>query len=136
MRSPSMERPYSLSCHCGDIRFVVDADLTDLHECNCSTCGRSGFIHWKVPAQAVRLTVEKRRLSTYLWRDIGGHHFCSRCGTAIFRTGYPGDGVSVNARCVENIDVFKLNIRRFDGRNSMPVGSDERSSRGSVACRD
>ncbi|HEV2175180.1 MAG TPA: hypothetical protein VGR71_16525 [Nitrospira sp.] len=118
-----MERPYSLSCHCGDIRFVVDAELTDLHECNCSTCRRSGFIHWKVLAHAIRLITEKQRLSTYVWREIsGGHHFCSRCGTAILRTGYPGDRVSINARCIENTDIFELNVRRFDGRNSMPPG--------------
>jgi hypothetical protein len=72
---------------------------------------------------AVRLTTEKQRLSTYVWHDIsGGHHFCPRCGTAMVRTGYPGDRVSINARCIENIDVFKLAVRRYDGRKEMPPG--------------
>jgi len=118
-----MQRPYTLSCHCGDIRFEVDAELTDLLECNCSTCRRSGFLHWKVPASKVRLLTEKRRLATYLWRDAaGGHQFCPTCGTAMLRTGYPGDRISVNARCIEYIDVFELDIRRYDGRNEMPPG--------------
>ena len=33
-----MERPYTLSCHCGNIRFEVDAELENVGECNCSTC--------------------------------------------------------------------------------------------------
>ena len=118
-----MPRPYQLSCHCGGVRLEVDADLADLVECNCSTCGRSGFLHWKVPAEGVRLLTEKRRLSTYVWREItSGHHFCPVCGTAMLRTGYPGDRVSLNARCLEGVDVFRLDIRRYDGRNDMPPG--------------
>jgi hypothetical protein len=79
-----MTRPYMLSCHCGAIRLEVDAELTELHECNCSTCARSGFVHWKVPVEAVRLVTQKRQLATYLWRNAdGGHHFCPTCGTAM-----------------------------------------------------
>jgi hypothetical protein len=118
-----MERPYSLSCHCGSIRLEVDAELTGLLECNCSTCRRSGFLHWKVPNKAVKLVTERRAMTAYLWRDAaGGHHFCPTCGTAMLRTGYPAERVSVNARCIEGIDVFTLEVRRYDGRNEMPPG--------------
>lgn len=118
-----MERPYVLSCHCGDIRLEIDAELTEVLECNCSMCGRSGFLHWKVPAKSLRLITEKRRLTTYVWRDVaGGHQFCATCGTGILRTGYPGDRVSVNARCIEGIDVFVLSIRRYDGSRA-PIAS-------------
>ncbi|MBB4184028.1 hypothetical protein GGE07_000641 [Sinorhizobium terangae] len=118
-----MQRPYRLSCHCGDISLEVDAELSRLVECNCSTCRRSGFLHWKVDAAAVRLITEKRRLSSYIWRDVnGGHHFCPTCGTAIMRSGYPGDRVSLNARCIEGVDVFTLEIERYDGQNDMPPG--------------
>ena len=120
-----MSRPYSLSCHCGAIRMVVDADLRGLVECNCSTCGRSGFVHWKVPVEAVRLVTQKVRLSAYVWRDAdGGHHFCPTCGTAMYRTGYR-DRLSVNARCLEGVDVFNLDIGRYDGRALMPPGATE-----------
>jgi len=115
-----MQRPYSLSCHCGSIRIEVDAELTGLHECNCSTCGRAGFLHCKVPVEAVRLVTEKQRLSTYVWRDVtGGHHFCPTCGTAMLRTGYERQ-VSVNARCLDGVDVFELTIGRYDGLREMP----------------
>jgi hypothetical protein len=96
-----MTRPYMLSCHCGAIRLEVDAELTGLHECNCSICARSGFMHWKVSVESVRLVTQKRQLSTYLWRDTdGGHHFCPTCGTAMLRSGYR-DRISVNARCLK-----------------------------------
>jgi hypothetical protein len=39
----------TLSCHCGAIRLECNAPLERLGECNCSTCGRHGFLHWKVP---------------------------------------------------------------------------------------
>ena len=117
------ERPYRLSCHCGSIRLEVDADLEGLLECNCSTCRRHGFLHWKVPSSAVSLKTERVLLSTYAWRDItGAHHFCPTCGTSILRTGYADGKVSINARCIEEIDVFSLEVRRYDGRKDMPPG--------------
>ena len=117
-----MQRPYALSCHCGEIRIEVDAELVDLVECNCSTCRRSGFLHWKVKLSAVRLLTEKRKVATYMWRAIGGHHFCPTCGTGMFRMPYPDEIVSINARCLEGVDVFALPTRRFDGRNIIPPG--------------
>jgi hypothetical protein len=117
-----MPQPNRLSCHCGSIRLEVDAELTGLYECNCSTCARSGFLHWKVPVEAVRLLTQKRQLSTYVWRDAdGGHHFCPTCGTAMLRTGYR-DRISVNACCLEGMDIFELEVARYDGRHLMPPG--------------
>ncbi len=119
----TLKRPYKLACHCGAIRLEVDAELEGLIECNCSTCKRHGFLHWKVPSEAVKLKTERVTLSAYAWRDIGGmHHFCPTCGTPILRTGYPDGKVSINARCIEEIDVFALEIRRYDGRTHMPPG--------------
>jgi hypothetical protein len=93
----TMQRPYRVSCHCGALRIDVDTELTDLHECNCSMCGRHGFIHWKVRLDSLRLVEQKRSLTAYLWRDVTGHEFCSTCGTGMLRKGYAGDRVSVNA---------------------------------------
>lgn len=117
------QRPFELSCHCGAIRLQVDAELAGLIECNCSTCRRHGFLHWKVPASAVTLQTGSVRLSTYAWRNVtGGHHFCPTCGTPLLRTGYPQGTVSVNARCIDEVDTFALPVERYDGRNDMPPG--------------
>jgi hypothetical protein len=115
--------PYNLSCHCGAIRLEVDTELAGLIECNCSTCRRHGFLHWKMPASAVALRTESVRLSTYAWRNAtGGHHFCPTCGTPMLRTGYPQGAVSVTARCIDEVDTFALPVKRYDGRNDMPPG--------------
>jgi len=66
---------------------------------------------------------QKRAVSTYVWRSFSeGHHFCPTCGVAIMRSGYPHNRVSLNARCIENVDVFTLDVTRYDGRNDMPPG--------------
>lgn len=118
-----MERPYRLSCHCGHIKLVVDHDLEKLLQCNCSTCRRFGAIHWYVPAAAVTLAEPKRSLSTYVWRFVHeGHHFCGTCGTSLMRTGYPDGTIAVNAACIEEVDVFTLEVSRFDGRTKIPPG--------------
>src|ERR1700689_231905 len=118
-----MPSPHALSCHCGAIRLEVEAELTGLVECNCSTCARTGFLHWKVPAAALRLVTASRNLSTYVWRVITeGHHFCPTCGVAMMRSGYPNGAVSINARCLDDVDVFTLAVRHYDGRHDMPPG--------------
>ena len=38
------------------------------------------------------------------------------------RTGYPNQVVAINARCLENVDVFDLEVERYDGRKEMPPG--------------
>ena len=114
---------YQLSCHCGAIRFEVDAELDDLLQCNCSTCRRFGAIHWYVPAAAVTLHTESVPLSTYAWRHLHeGHHFCGTCGTSIMRSGYPNGVVAVNAACIDEVDIFALEPKRFDGRTKMEPG--------------
>lgn len=118
-----MAEPRRLSCHCGNIRLTVDAELDDLLQCNCSTCRRFGAIHWYVPASAVTLVDPKRALGHYAWRFLHeGHHFCPTCGTSIMRTGYPDGKIAINAACIEGIDVFALDVPRFDGRTKIPPG--------------
>jgi hypothetical protein len=107
-----MQKPYRVSCPCGDIRFEVDVPLAELIECNGSTCRRS-----------VRLLTEKRSLTAYGWLGLTERrHFCPRCGSALLGAGYPDDHVSVNASRIGDIDAFALEIERFDGRNAMPPG--------------
>ena len=118
-----MSEPTRLSCHCGNIRLEVTAELTGLLQCNCSTCRRFGAIHWYVPADSVKLLDHKRPLAGYAWRFVHeGHHFCGTCGTSVMRTGYPNGVVALNACCIEDVDIFTLEVERFDGRAHIPPG--------------
>jgi hypothetical protein len=117
-----MASPYRISCHCGHVRLEISAELGEVVECNCSICARSGFLHWYVAPEQMKLLTEKRQLATYVWRSAtGGHHFCPICGIAVIRTStqYPPP-VSVNARCLEDVDLAGLTIRQFDGRHLIP----------------
>ena len=112
----------TLSCHCGQVRLEVNAELGELSECNCSTCARHGMLHWRIRPDQVRLATPRSGLSTYVWRFITeGHYFCKTCGTPIARTG-PNNYVSINARCLDNIDIFTLKVRREDNRTRIPGG--------------
>ena len=112
----------SVSCHCGRVKFEVDADIGEVVECNCSMCVRSGFLHWYVEPDRIRYLTERQGVSTYWWRSItGGQHFCSNCGTPLIRTSttFPPP-VSVNARCIDGINLRDLTIRQFDGKHAYP----------------
>ena len=110
-----------ISCHCGTVRIEVNAELKDVLECNCSTCGKSGFLSWYVPADSLRLVTSSTGMATYFWRfATEGFHFCSNCGVATHRTWR--DKISLNARCLVDIDVFDLVVRRVDKLHKIPGG--------------
>ena len=110
-----------ISCHCGKVRLEVNADLKDVIECNCSTCGTSGFLSWYVPIESVRLATPSIGMASYFWRFASeGLHFCSNCGVATHRTWR--DRLSINARCIVGIDVFELETRRVDSLHKVPGG--------------
>src|SRR5262249_31737747 len=117
-----MPTTFKVSCHCGNIRLEVTAELSEVVDCNCSICVRSGFLHWYVAPEQVRLESPSRRFSTFVWRSVsGGQHFCPTCGIAVMRTStqYPPP-ISINARCLEEVDLASLTIRRFDGKHAYP----------------
>jgi len=106
-------------CHCGRVRFEVDGAPQEIVECNCSICSRKGYLHWIVPRAAFRLVSGAEELSTYRFgTGTAQHHFCRHCGVASFYVprSHP-DGIDVNARCLEGVDVGALPRRPFDGRD-------------------
>lgn len=113
---------YKLSCHCGRIRIEVTAELSEVVECNCSICARSGFLHWYIQPEQMKLLTERASLSTYVWLYAsGGQHFCPVCGIAIIRTStqFPPP-LSINARCLEGVDPASLRIRKYEGKHLIP----------------
>ena len=111
-----------VSCHCGYVQLEINAELREVFECNCSICVRTGFLHWYVEPEAIQLITPSRLLHTYFWRSVaGGQHFCPTCGIAIVRTStqHPPP-VSINARCIEGIDLNAIKVRSFDGKHAYP----------------
>jgi hypothetical protein len=111
---------YKGSCHCGHISFEVEGELRAVKECNCSLCSRLGVLRWFVPRTQVRFLTPESNLSTYQFgKKRINHHFCSICGCAPMGTG-SHNGVemfSINARCLEGVDLSTLKISHVDGRS-------------------
>lgn len=109
------------SCHCGAVRFEVDADLGSVIECNCSHCARKGFLLAFTPAQNFRLLSGADALSEYRFnKNAINHQFCRVCGVQAFASGTMPDGSavrSINVRCIDGFDPEKLNITQVDGKS-------------------
>jgi hypothetical protein len=106
-------------CHCGRVRFEVDApaDLEAL-DCNCSICAKAGFLHLIVPRGRFRLRSGAADLVEYTFNTgAARHRFCGVCGIKSFYVprSHP-DGIDVNVRCLDNGTVASLRVRAFDGR--------------------
>lgn len=110
---------YRGSCHCGAVVIEADGELAGLEVCNCSLCGRAGYIQWYVPERDFRLLTSPDSLATYQFGTrTSRNHFCRTCGMAPFRRPRSDPGkVAVNVRCLEGVDVEGLPVRHFDGRN-------------------
>jgi len=106
-------------CHCGKVRFeVIAPEVLEVEECNCSMCGKSGYLHLIVPADRFRLLTGADALTTYTFNTGTARHlFCSVCGIKSFYVprSHP-DGFSVNARCIDSQTVERVHIREFNGR--------------------
>ena len=107
-------------CHCGQVRFEVDAprDL-EVTECNCSMCRLTGFLHLIVPRSQFRLLTDSDALQEYRFgTGVARHLFCRRCGIKSWYVprSHP-DGISVNARCLDPETLGELTVVYFDGQN-------------------
>ena len=111
---------YSGGCHCGAIKFEVNAPAeVEVEDCNCSICVKSGFLHLIVPTGQFQLLRGADALAEYRFNTgIARHFFCKICGIKSFYVPRSNpDGYSVNANCVDWHDKVDLTIEEFDGQN-------------------
>jgi len=111
------------SCHCGAVRFQVDAQPPQQAiSCNCSHCRRKGFLLSFFPAQQFTLLQGEEALLSYQFNTHKiEHRFCRHCGTQAFAEGANPDGTpvrAVNLRCVPSIDLDSLTLQHFDGASA------------------
>jgi hypothetical protein len=110
-------RVHAGGCHCGAVRFEVDAPaVIDALECNCSICRMSGFLHLIVPRSRFRLLRGAAALTEYRFNTgVALHGFCRVCGVKPFYVprSHP-DGYSVNVRCIEPGTIERVEVELFD----------------------
>lgn len=110
---------YQGSCHCGAVRFAVEAPAhLEVERCNCSICSKAGFLHLIVPASQFELLAGRDALTTYTFNTgVARHTFCRHCGIKPFYTPRSNpDGIDVNVNCLDTRPV-SVTIIEFDGRN-------------------
>ncbi len=116
-----MTQKYKGSCHCGAVSYEVETEITDLLACNCSICSRKGSLLIFVPDASFKLLSGTAELKNYQFgaKKIN-HPFCSNCGVFSFGYGFTPEGskiYSINAPCLENIDLSAYNVVNYDGKS-------------------
>ena len=107
-------------CHCGQVRFRARIDLDSLSQCSCSICTKKGILHLSVAPADFLLLRGKNALTIYTFgTGVAPHPFCTHCGMhAFYVPRSRPDTVSVNARCLDDIDGPSLQPKGFfDGRH-------------------
>lgn len=113
---------YTGGCHCGKVRYEVDADIGGVIACNCSICGKTGTLLTFVPATSFTLLSGEDALVDYQFnRNIIHHLFCGTCGVRSFARGVGRDGTpmaAINARCLDGFEMAQFPIQNYDGKST------------------
>ena len=105
------------SCHCGAVRFRVEAQIDELTMCDCSLCRKRNAVMGKAPQAALTVTEGRDLLTLYEWNTrVAKHYFCSRCGIYVFhRKRSAPDHFGVNVFCLEEFDPASVPHRKAHG---------------------
>jgi hypothetical protein len=103
-------RTYQGSCHCGRVRFELQAHITTALECNCSFCRRLGALWLSVPEADLKVLAGGEYLTLYQFGTrTAQHYFCRHCGIAPFsRPRQDPTRWAANLRCLEDLDLTVL----------------------------
>ncbi|MEE9136725.1 MAG: GFA family protein [Gammaproteobacteria bacterium] len=107
-------------CHCGTVRFEIEAPAKiEVHDCNCSICCLTGYLHLIVPESSFRLVSGRDALISYRFNTgVADHLFCKICGVkSFYRPRSHPSSFSVNARCLDAGTVEQQTVFPFDGAN-------------------
>jgi hypothetical protein len=105
------------SCHCGAVKFIVDADIEELTTCDCSLCLKKNALMTRVHESQLSITDGEQYLTLYEWNTKRAkHYFCSRCGIYTFhRKRAAPDYYGVNIRCLDGFDPQAVPVRVTTG---------------------
>ncbi|MBT3786450.1 GFA family protein [bacterium] len=119
---------YQGSCHCGKIRFEIDAEIDHVRSCDCSVCHQRGALIHRVDHTNLRLLTPWDELSLYEWGSkTAKDYFCPTCGILPFRRPskptekeiqegvQPFNGWAVNVRCLKGLEIDSIPVKRIYG---------------------
>ena len=113
-------KAYAGGCHCGRVRYETTTDPSQAIACNCSICAKHGLWLTFVPPQDFKLvlgsttspTISSTSTSSITCSVAHAGWGCSRAGSP--RTARTD---SINVRCLDGVDIAKLEPKPFDGRS-------------------
>lgn len=112
---------YTGGCHCGKVKFEVEMEIGKPISCNCSICQKKGTLLSFAPASQFKLLQGEDSLSNYQFNKNVIHHlFCKNCGVTSFAKGAAPDGSDVraiNVRCLDGVDLDKLELMKYNGKS-------------------
>jgi hypothetical protein len=110
---------YKGSCHCGKVKFEFDGEVTEGMTCNCSRCHITGTVLHFLPKESVKVE-GLENMTTYRFnKNIIAHMFCSTCGVQPFGMANNNgkDMMAINLRAVPEIDLDKIKINKYNGKD-------------------
>jgi len=116
-------KTYTGGCHCGQIRYRVELNLqAGSMQCNCSICSKTNYWGALVKPAAFKLLAGEDSLCDYTFNSRSVHHlFCKHCGIRSFCRGdipeIGGAYVTVNLKCLDDVDLTGVPIKHMNGRN-------------------
>ncbi len=122
-----MMKTYFGSCHCGDVAFQAELDLSQgAGRCNCSICTKRRAWSMIVKPEVFQLLRGADKLSDYQFSSQSVHHrFCTNCGCAPFGEGHVpeigGDYVAVAINCLDEVsqeELAAMPMRYSNGRDN------------------
>ncbi|KAK0641577.1 Mss4-like protein [Cercophora newfieldiana] len=112
-------KTYRGNCHCGGYIFEVKThEIKTAIGCNCSSCSKKAYLWLFLPEGSVSVGM----LTEFICGPHKStHRFCSRCATSVFATkpSYR-PGTAVNARALQEVDIWSLNTPIHDGAKINP----------------
>lgn len=121
---------WSGSCHCGAVKFRVEAEPKELTHCDCSLCARKNAVMFMVHESGLTVLEGEDKLSLYQWNTRRAQHrFCSVCGIYTFhRKRSAPDHYGVNVFCLEGFDPTSLPLREAEGQGMSVVAGGARDA--------
>ncbi len=105
------------SCHCGAVKFQIEAPISELTTCDCSLCVKRNAVMAKVPEEALTVLEGEDLLTLYQWNTRRAqHYFCGRCGIYVFhRKRAAADHFGINVFCLDHFDASSVPVRATEG---------------------
>ena len=119
---------HSGSCHCGQIKFLIDAEITQLTTCDCSLCKKKNALMTKVHENQFQLLSGADTIAEYRWNTkVARHFFCADCGIYTFhKKRSEPDHYGINIHCLDGFDASAVPVRKTTGRTMTVVGDEPR----------